>query len=283
MENDKTLKPSYFSVTPAEVRYSKDLPDGAKLLYGEITALSNKHGYCFASNAYLAELYDNDIRTVQRWIGQLQKHGFVNVMINGKSRRIYPIVASKHEAPPLTEDDEPIEEEAPAPAKKSAKKKTPKEKKVRVTVKFEMQDMQLAQLLRDRSITNFPHLENKKTDLEKWANEIRLLRQHLEESDKEDEKKGKPLPQQTPFERIEFMIVWVQGGTLTRNGRSITLPPEEFWHSNILSADKLRKQWDGNLMPKMEKWKRGIVKKHAAADLSAPPRGTRQPEQVAQL
>lgn len=268
-------------MTPAEVRYSKDIPDGAKLLYGEITALSNKHGYCFASNAYLADLYGNDIRTVQRWIGQLQKHNFINVLITGKNRRIYPIIASKHEAPPLTDDDAPVEEEA-TPAKKKAKKAT-KPKKARVTVKFEMQDMHLAQLLRDRSIINFPHLENKKTDLEKWANEIRLLRQHLEEGDKEDEKKGKPMPQQTPAERIEFMIVWVQGGTLTRNGRTLTLPPEEFWHSNILSADKLRKQWDSNLMPKMEKWKRGVVKKHAAADLSAPPRGTRQPEQVAQL
>ena len=51
------MKPSYYAIIPAEVRYS-NLKPNAKLLYGEITALSSKEGYCFATNNYFAKLYN---------------------------------------------------------------------------------------------------------------------------------------------------------------------------------------------------------------------------------
>ena len=50
-------KPNYYAVVPANVRYSRDLSSTAKLIYGEIAALANKEGYCFASNAYFASLF----------------------------------------------------------------------------------------------------------------------------------------------------------------------------------------------------------------------------------
>lgn len=78
--------PTYYANIPANVRYS-NLKPNAKLLYGEITALSNKLGYCFASNSYFAELYGVSKNTVSRWIGDLNKLGFISVEIERNSNK----------------------------------------------------------------------------------------------------------------------------------------------------------------------------------------------------
>ena len=70
-------KPNYYSIIPAEVRYDKDLSDKAKLLYGEISSLANKNGYCFASNQYFADLYEVDISTITRLLKQLENKGYI--------------------------------------------------------------------------------------------------------------------------------------------------------------------------------------------------------------
>ncbi len=49
--------PNYWAILPANVRYDKELAANEKILYAEITALSNKYGFCFAKNKYFAELY----------------------------------------------------------------------------------------------------------------------------------------------------------------------------------------------------------------------------------
>ena len=72
--------PNYYAIIPANVRYA-DLKPNAKLLYGEITALSNKHGFCFASNKYFAELYKVNKNTISSWISDLENYGFVTVKI----------------------------------------------------------------------------------------------------------------------------------------------------------------------------------------------------------
>ena len=71
--------PNYYSITPANVRYDKGLTANAKLLYGEITALCNQEGYCWASNRYFAELYDSSERTIIRWIQNLEKKGHIKI------------------------------------------------------------------------------------------------------------------------------------------------------------------------------------------------------------
>lgn len=68
---------SYYAIIPAEVRYDEELPPNAKLLYGEITALCNEKGYCWASNQYFAELYGVSALSVKRWVNSLVTKGYV--------------------------------------------------------------------------------------------------------------------------------------------------------------------------------------------------------------
>ena len=93
-------KPSYYSILTADVRYDERLKKYAdcKVLFSEITALSNKYGYCTASNGYFARLYDRPKQTISRWINLLIKLGYLkSEMIykeNSKEiqeRRLYPI------------------------------------------------------------------------------------------------------------------------------------------------------------------------------------------------
>ena len=74
-------KINYYAIIPATVRYSKELKANEKLLYGEITSLSNKNGYCYAQNRYFADLYGVSIETVSRWLSNLQKCGFIQIEI----------------------------------------------------------------------------------------------------------------------------------------------------------------------------------------------------------
>jgi hypothetical protein len=96
MELVKQPKKSYYAVIPADVRYNKSLPMGARMLYGELTALANEKGYCWATNNYFAELYDVSISTISSWIAKLEQQNYIHREIiykNGSrevdERRIY--------------------------------------------------------------------------------------------------------------------------------------------------------------------------------------------------
>lgn len=97
-------KPGYWAVLPAKVRYDETLRPNAKLLYAEITALSEKTGFCWAKNSYFAELFGLAERTVSDLIGTLEARGYISVeVINDGGtveRRIYtdrpPRAIDKH-------------------------------------------------------------------------------------------------------------------------------------------------------------------------------------------
>lgn len=74
-------KPNYYSIIPANIRYDKELIANAKLLYGEITALCNEKGICWAGNEYFADLYAVSKETISRWINQLKRKGYINTKI----------------------------------------------------------------------------------------------------------------------------------------------------------------------------------------------------------
>lgn len=81
MAIDEIIKerPSYYAIIPAVVRYDTDLTPNTKLMYGEITALANKNGYCNAGNEYFAGLYEVHKMTISKWISQLRSKGYINV------------------------------------------------------------------------------------------------------------------------------------------------------------------------------------------------------------
>lgn len=79
-------KPNYYAIIPADVRYS-NLKPNAKLLYGEITALSGKLGYCYATNNYFAELYGVSKNTISSWISDLKKLGFITVIVERNDKK----------------------------------------------------------------------------------------------------------------------------------------------------------------------------------------------------
>ena len=81
--------PNYYAIIPANVRYCDDVCPSAKLLYGEITALSNANGYCYAGNRYFADLYKlKRLQTISDWIKQLEKNGFISVELTYKGKEI---------------------------------------------------------------------------------------------------------------------------------------------------------------------------------------------------
>ena len=87
---NEEIKSNYYAIIPAVVRYDNELTDKAKLLYGEITCLSNKEGYCFATNNYFANLYHCTPRAIQNTISKLQERGYIRVVIeNNFDRKIY--------------------------------------------------------------------------------------------------------------------------------------------------------------------------------------------------
>ena len=71
-------KPTYYAIISAEVRYDKNLSANAKLLYGEITCLTNENGFCFATNRYFADLYDKSKVTISKWISELVSSGYLS-------------------------------------------------------------------------------------------------------------------------------------------------------------------------------------------------------------
>lgn len=83
-------RPGYYAVIPAYIRYDNDLPDKAKLLYGEISTLANYMGYCFARNKYFADLYGISERQVMRLLNSLCKKEHIHIeRTETSSRKIW--------------------------------------------------------------------------------------------------------------------------------------------------------------------------------------------------
>lgn len=72
-------KPNYYSILTANVRYDNRLSDSEKLLFAEITSLTQASGECWASNDYFAKLYNVSNVTISRRVSKLKNLGYIHV------------------------------------------------------------------------------------------------------------------------------------------------------------------------------------------------------------
>jgi len=70
--------PNYYAIIPATIRYDKKIIPNAKLLYGEITALSNKDWYCRAWDSYFMELYWVSRQSIQSRFRSLEDAKYIS-------------------------------------------------------------------------------------------------------------------------------------------------------------------------------------------------------------
>lgn len=102
-------QPNYYAIIPASVRYNENLKPNAKLLYGEITALCGREGFCWAGNDYFAELYKVSLETISRWISQLANCGYLIVEIHKKEGNKRQIFLCENTADLLTKRSIPLD------------------------------------------------------------------------------------------------------------------------------------------------------------------------------
>lgn len=97
---------AFWAVIPATVLDDMSIPANAKILYGVISTLTQRSGFCWATNAQLAEAMHCSEDIISRWVGQLVKSGHVVISVSpnrkdgGNVRKIYPALPE----PVLSED-----------------------------------------------------------------------------------------------------------------------------------------------------------------------------------
>ena len=105
-----------FALIPSFVLDS-DLSDSELRLYAKISQLCNKLGFCYAKNAYLAEITHKSIPTINRILAKLAKKELIKIEIkNGRDRKIYLNLDFKYFC-----DDDTNQQKQPVKAKMEAK------------------------------------------------------------------------------------------------------------------------------------------------------------------
>ena len=73
----------YYCVIPSKILGDSELSADEKILYGQISGLANKEGFCWATNEYLATLFADKNgnpktkRTVINWLNNLEAKNYI--------------------------------------------------------------------------------------------------------------------------------------------------------------------------------------------------------------
>ena len=225
-------KPSYYAIIPANVRYDNDLPPMAKLLYGEITCLTQKNGFCWATNAYFAELYGMSKDRISRLIGILEKKGYISVHVERNEKNEVVKRYIKLRVAEITIPSVENNENSPVKNNYTSTVKNNEENNINlnntrmnntslkevspvgghVPKPIEPKAIELANLMYELHKQVDPKL--KAPNIEKWAADIEKINRLDGRS----------------YEDIEKVIRWIK-------------TPGNFWFANIMSGNKLRLQF----------------------------------------
>ena len=82
---------TYFSLIPSGVMENEKISDASKLTYALILGLSNRYGYCFATNQSLADMRRTSESSMKRHIKDLIDNGLITAEYNKRNdRRLTP-------------------------------------------------------------------------------------------------------------------------------------------------------------------------------------------------
>lgn len=116
------MRRGLYSVIPARVMDDCALRPNAKLLYGELSSLAQAEGYCWASNAYLAERLNVAAKTAEALLKQLKERGHITLeVVRDKStkeviqRKIWICGPPGSCIPSPIEGDPPLKNEGTSP------------------------------------------------------------------------------------------------------------------------------------------------------------------------
>ena len=94
-EKQQIQQPSFWAVLPAKIRYDKEIDFTSKVIFAEITALSNMWGYCSAGNQYFADRFGLSVTQISRIVAKLIDRHYIRSVIEkakGNKRRLYPLI-----------------------------------------------------------------------------------------------------------------------------------------------------------------------------------------------
>jgi DNA-binding transcriptional ArsR family regulator len=222
MTNNK----SYYAIIPANVRYDKKLTANAKLLYGEITALCNEKGFCWAGDKYFADLYGVSKSSIQNWLKSLYDSGYItrDIVYKDGTREILHRYIKLFVQPTQENLNTSIQKNLRdnntlinTTVNNTNNNVSTRKKRVYAD---DDPNKKLAILLL-KSVRKNQNI--KAPDLDKWANTIRLVIEADKRSGKE----------------VQEMIIWAA--------------QHDFWSGVVLSPSSLRKNWDKIAAQKIKK------------------------------
>lgn len=117
---------NYYGILPSFIRYDKDIPPAAKVLFAEITSQINFKGIFNASNDTLAKLYGVTPQSISSWLKSLKNKGYIFIYYpNGENdlenRQIILPEGYDFFEPPLKENLNPPFKKSLTPLKENLK------------------------------------------------------------------------------------------------------------------------------------------------------------------